>query len=113
MGEEVFGEYSELSPVEWLDPLERFVSLDVAFDRSQPLVGKGGGTFFGTYAVGWLALRDRRGGPVMTGIWGEAAPLRDSPFSYVDRNRVELNWLRKGGRPTAGLTPGPKLESEA
>lgn len=76
-------------------------------------VGSGGGIDFGagTYALGWLALRDRLTG----GADREGVPLR--PLSdtvlYTELSLVVLNWLRREvpffG---AGTTPGPKLASD-
>jgi len=59
-GDELLGEYAESSPVDWLEPLDRFVVVLVdPCARSQPLDGRGGGAVFGIYALGWLALRVR------------------------------------------------------
>lgn len=59
-GDELLGEYAESSPVDWLEPLDLFVV--VLIDPcvlSQLFDGRGGGAAFGTYALGWLALRLR------------------------------------------------------
>ena len=46
--------------MDWLDPLPRLLlpAID-APDFHWVMVGIGGGAVFGTYAFGWLALRDR------------------------------------------------------
>jgi hypothetical protein len=61
IGEELLGEYAESSPVDWLELLNLFIVVVLvdAGTRSHPLDGIGGGTLFGMYALGWLALRDR------------------------------------------------------
>lgn len=96
------------------------------FARSRPFpqcsgdtVGIGGATDLGTYAIGWLALRERLviGCPFALIIVGIApllflyspAPL----LSYTDFSFVELNWLRSGGRARGPPAAFPKLESDA
>ena len=69
IGEVLWGEYSELSPVDSLDPLPLLLPVELVtepvrelFDISaQCVFGKGGGAEGGggLYALGWLALRER------------------------------------------------------
>jgi hypothetical protein len=90
IGDKLLGEYVvDSSPVDWLEPLDRFVVLVDPCVLSQPFDGRGGtgvgAADNGTYAVGWLALRLRlRGGNVDRG------ELADSPLSCGGRNREEL-----------------------
>ena len=59
-GDELLGEYAKSSPVDWLEPLDRFVVVLVdPCAQFQPLDGRGGGAVFGIYALSWLALRVR------------------------------------------------------
>jgi hypothetical protein len=94
MGDELLGEYSELPPVDWLDPLPRFGLLLIGGagpPATQVAFGIGGGwCLVPLYALGWLALRARcKGGPPLGGICGELPP-RPSVGSGVGRSLVEL-----------------------
>jgi hypothetical protein len=80
-GDELLGEYAESSPVDWLEPLDLFVGFVDPCIRSQPFDGKGGGTLFETYALGWLALRLRLTWLFVSWAEGEVAPLLGSPLS--------------------------------
>jgi len=91
IGDEPLGEYVvESSPVDWLEPLDRFVVLVDPCVLSQPFDGKGGtgvGADNGTYALGWLALRVRLRG---LGAGNDDKGEEASPLSCGGRNREEL-----------------------
>ena len=95
IGDELLGEYVvESSPVDWLEPLDRFVVVLVdPCVLSQPFDGRGGtgvAADNGTYALGWLALRVRLRGPTTGAVDKGEMALLDSPLSYAGRNREEL-----------------------
>jgi hypothetical protein len=94
IGDELLGEYVvESSPVDWLEPLDRFVVLVDPCVLSQPFDGRGGTGVTadnGTYAVGWLALRARLRGVTGGSIDKGEVALLDSPLSCGGRSREEL-----------------------
>lgn len=75
--------------MDWLEPLPRLLS-PFGLIQGAP-VGRGGGIDFGTgtYALGWLALRDRlTGGPGKEGVM--LRPFSDTVL-YTELSLVVLN----------------------